>query len=73
MGRPTKPVQAPICAHCGLPLDGEEFECVVPECADEKPKFHQACTVIREGVRICLDCNRNATDEASQAATQEID
>jgi hypothetical protein len=73
MGRPNKPVQAPICAHCGLPLDGEEFECSVPECSDEKPKFHEACTVIREGVRICLDCNRNATDDASQADTQEID
>ena len=70
---PNQPVQTPLCATCGLALDGEDFECSVIECAEGNPRFHEACTVLREGGRFCLDCNRTAIDDASQAATQEID
>ncbi len=72
-GLPNQPVQVQLCASCGLPLDGDGFVCSVLECAEENPRFHEACTVLRERARFCLDCNRTATDDASQAATQVSD
>jgi hypothetical protein len=70
MSQPNQPAQALQCASCGLDLDGADFVCSVPECAEDEPRFHEACTVVIDGVRKCMDCHRNAVDDASQAATQ---
>ena len=67
----NQPAKIELCASCGLGLDGESFVCSTVECAEDNPRFHQRCTFVRDGVRLCVDCNRNAVDDASQAATQE--
>jgi hypothetical protein len=71
MGQPNLLDKVPLCASCGLDLKGEEFVCSVEECAEGDPRFHEACTILREGARFCVDCNRRITDDASQADTQE--
>ncbi len=70
MSQPNQPAQVKQCASCGLDLHGDDFVCSVPECAEEEPRFHEACTVVIDGVRKCMDCHRTAVDDASQAATQ---
>ena len=73
MGLPNHSAQVQLCASCGLDLKGEDCVCSVIECAEDNPRFHEACIVIRGGVPFCVDCNRTALDNLSQAATQEND
>ena len=73
MGLPNHSAQVQLCASCGLDLKGEDFVCSVIECAEENPRFHEACIVIRGGVPFCVDCNRRALEDLSQADTQEND
>ena len=63
----------PKCPTCGDDITEDPIPCTTPECTDQQASFHERCTVLIGGKRICVDCDRMRQDEASQAATQEQD
>ena len=62
--------KVPQCLTCGHDITHAPTPCTTKECMEMEAVFHESCTVLIDGVRICTDCDRARQDVASQAATQ---
>ena len=59
------------CQSCAGVIVDNAYTCERQQCSEEEYLFHKECVVYKENVCICVDCNREEEEAASEAVTQD--